>query len=84
MFDASKAVGDSIMHKSRNICMINNTLTIYRTTYIEAFQGAFSSVRVSEVWAINIIGHVSSRTRYDGSPSTVPHAAMLAIARRVL
>lgn len=46
--------------------------------------GAFSSVRVSEVWAINIIGHVSSRIRYAGSPSMVSHAAMLEMAWRAL
>ena len=31
-----------------------------------------------------IIGHVSSRIRYDGSPSMMPHAVMLAMARWVL
>ena len=32
----------------------------------------------------NIIGHVSSRIRYDGSRSMVPHAVMLAMAWVVL
>ncbi len=32
----------------------------------------------------NIIGHVSSRIRYAGSPSIVSHAAMLGMALGVL